>query len=380
MGRHNVRMGRYIGLVLLSALWIGTLWAGEGWREKVRKYRYCYIDSVYWWSSDRSTRVVVRLKNRRPYTAHLLRNPPRLCIDIERAVLHPPKRTWEIGDGLVRRVRAAQFSPEKARIVLDLAEVRGYNIFRLSNPDRIVIDLFPKFPKSSLEGPSLVRQLGAKVKRIVLDPGHGGKDPGAIGLWGMKEKDLVLDICRRAQKLLRRRGYEVFLTRTKDVFVPLEARTAFANQKHADLFVSVHLNFSRNRTSSGIETYYLSFASDREAQELAAFENAMASTRIGDIEKVLKGILKNTKIKESRVLASVVQECLVSKCRRKNRGVKTAPFVVLIGANMPAVLVEASFISHPKEARLLKEAWFRRRIAEALADGVERYANRLAAK
>lgn len=367
-------------MVSLLVLWAGGLRAEDGWREKVRRYRYCYIDSVYWWSSDRSTRVVVRLKDRRPYTAHLFQNPSRLCIDIERAVLHPPKQTWEIGDGLVRRVRAAQFSPEKARVVLDLAEVRGYNIFRLSNPDRIVVDLFPKLPKPSPEGPSLVQQLGAKVKRIVLDPGHGGKDPGAIGLWGISEKDLVLDICRRAQKLLQRWGYEVFLTRTQDVFVPLEARTAFANQKHADLFVSVHLNFSRNRRTSGIETYYLSFASDREAQELAAFENAMASNLIGDIEEVLKGILKNTKIKESKVLASVVQERLVAKCRRKNRGVRTAPFVVLIGANMPAVLVEASFLSNPQEARLLKEAWFRRRVAEALADGVERYANRLAVR
>lgn len=374
------RAGRYIWLAFLSLLWTGAIWARSGWKEKVKKYRYCYIDSVYWWSSERSTRVVVRLKAGRPYTAYLLKNPPRLCIDIERAVLHPPKRTWSIEDGLVHRVRAAQFSPKKARVVLDLGDVRGYNIFSLSHPDRIVIDLFPKIPKPSPGEPSLVRQLGAKVKRIVLDPGHGGRDPGAIGLWGIKEKDVVLDICKRARSILLRRGYEVYLTRTRDVFVPLEARTAFANQKHADLFVSVHLNFSRNRMVSGTETYYLSFASDREAKELAAFENATASNRIGDIEKVLKRILKNTKIKESRALASVVQESLASRCRRKDRGVRSAPFVVLIGANMPAVLVEICFISNPKEARLIKEGWFRQRVAEALADGVERYASRLAAR
>ena len=372
-----MRRARYIWPVLLFLI-PGWTASADSWREKVRRYGYCYVDSVYWWSSERSTRVVVRLKKRRTFKVHLLKNPPRLCVDIDRAVLHPPKRTWSVEDGLLHRVRAAQFSGRKVRVVLDLGKIRGYNIFSLSHPDRIVVDLFPEIAKPSPGGPSLVRQLGAKVERIVLDPGHGGRDPGAIGLWGIKEKDIVLDICRRAKRILRRKGYKVYLTRTKDVFVPLEARTAFANQRHADLFVSVHLNFSRDRRASGTETYYLSFASDREAKELAAFENATASNRIGDIEEVLKGILKNTKIVESRALASTVQGCLVSRCRRKDRGVRTAPFVVLIGADMPAVLVEICFISNPKEARLIREGWFRQRVALALADGVERYIGRLA--
>ena len=341
------------------------------WWQKVQQRNYSYIDSVRWWSSERSTRVVIDLKRKTKYTVHRLSGPPRLYIDIEKTVLDPPKKSWAIRDGLVRQVRASQFREGIVRVVLDLEEIRGYNVFSLTRPHRIVLDVFP--PRT--RAPSLARQLGAKVRTIVLDPGHGGKDPGAIA-GRLKEKTLVLDICKRLKRLLKKE-YKIYVTRERDVFIPLEARTAFANQKGADLFVSVHANLARSSRIQGIETFYLSLASDKEARELAAFENAMAAHAISDLEDMIEKILKNTKLKESRQFAEIVQRDLVIGTGRKNRGVKRAPFVVLIGANMPSVLTEVSFISNKTEARLLATERYREKIARALAEGIRRYANGL---
>ena len=350
------------------------------WWQKVRQQNTSYVDSVRWWSSQRSTRVVIDLKRKAKYSAHRLSNPPRLYIDIEKSVLDPPKKTWAIRDGLVREVRACQFSEDIVRVVLDLEESEGYNVFSLTNPNRIVLDVFPPSVRETTRDrdPSLVGQLGAKVRTIVLDPGHGGKDPGAVA-GRLKEKTLVLDICKRLERLLKNE-YKIYMTRRTDVFIPLEARTAFANQKGADLFVSVHVNLARSSKAEGIETFYLSLASDKEASELAAYENAMAAHAISDLEGMLEKILKNTKLKESRWFADLVQRDLVTETGRKNRGVKRAPFVVLIGANMPCVLTEVSFISNKMEARLLSTGAYREKIARALAKGIRRYANGLAMK
>jgi N-acetylmuramoyl-L-alanine amidase len=348
------------------------------WWQKVRQRNYSYVDSVRWWSSERSTRVVIDLKRKARYSAHRLSNPSRLYIDIEKSVLDPPKKSWAIRDGLVREVRACQFSEEVVRVVLDLEEIRSYNVFSLTNPHRIVFDVFPPEISDRDRDPSLAGQLGAKVRTIVLDPGHGGKDPGAIA-GRLKEKTLVLDICKRLERLLKNE-YKIYMTRRRDVFVPLEARTAFANQKGADLFVSVHVNLARSSKAQGIETFYLSLASDKEARELAAYENAMAAHAISDLEGMLEKILKNTKLKESRWFAEGIQRDLATETGRKNRGVKRAPFVVLIGANMPSVLTEVSFISNKMEARLLSTEAYREKIARALAKGIRRYANGLAMK
>lgn len=354
------------------------------WWAKVKEKNYAYIDSVYWWSSKQSTRVVIRLPRPVKYEVHQLSGPPRLFMDLQRTILHPPKCTWTIGDGLVARVRAAQHSEEVARVVLDLAELRGYNVFTLTGPDRIVIDLFrgekkkPPFPPVSPSDPSLARQLGAKVKAIVIDPGHGGKDPGAVNHKGLKEKDIVLKMGLDLKKRLTKAGYTVYMTRDKDVYVPLEARTALANQRGADLFLSIHLNFSRSSNSYGIETYYLGFASTQEAKQLAGLENAMAAGTMGDLEAAFYKIMKHTKIKESRQLAEMIQQRLTKKTGRKDRGVKTAPFVVLIGATMPSVLAEVSFISHREEGKLLTKASYQKKIAEALAEALQQYADGLA--
>lgn len=350
------------------------------WWQKVRQQNYSYVDSVRWWSSERSTRVVIDLKRKAKYSAHRLSNPARLYIDIEKSVLDPPKKSWAVRDGLVREVRACQFSEEVVRVVLDLEEIRSYNVFFLTNPNRIVLDVFPPGIRETarVRDPSLASQLGAKVRTIVLDPGHGGKDPGAIA-GRLREKTLVLDICKRLERLLKN-DYKIYMTRRKDVFIPLEARTAFANQKGADLFVSVHVNLARSSKAEGIETFYLSLASDKEARELAAYENAMAAHAISDLEGMLEKILKNTKLEESRWFAEGIQRDLVNETGRKNRGIKRAPFVVLIGANMPCVLTEVSFISNKMEARLLSTEAYREKIARALAKGIRRYANGLAMK
>jgi N-acetylmuramoyl-L-alanine amidase len=226
---------------------------------------------------------------------------------------------------------------------------------------------------------SLARQLGLGARRIVIDAGHGGHDPGTIGRGGLQEKDLVLDVALRVQRLVREElGAEVVMTRSTDVFVPLEERTAIANSREADLFLSIHANSSRNPKAKGIETYFLNFAADPHAESVAARENAISAATLKDLQNLVKAITLNTKIDESRDFAASVQEAMVENMRAsdpeiQDRGVHTAPFYVLIGANMPSVLAEIAFVSHPDEERLLKSGEQRERIAWGLLEGVRSY-------
>ena len=226
---------------------------------------------------------------------------------------------------------------------------------------------------------SLARQLGLGARRIVIDAGHGGHDPGTIGRGGLQEKDLVLDVALRVQRLVREElGAEVVMTRSTDVFIPLEERTAIANSKGADLFLSIHANSSRNPKAKGIETYFLNFAADPHAESVAARENAISAATLKDLQNLVKAITLNSKIDESRDFAASVQEAMVENMKARDpdvqdRGVHTAPFYVLIGANMPSVLAEIAFVSHPDEERLLKEGEHRERIAQGLFDGVRSY-------
>ena len=230
---------------------------------------------------------------------------------------------------------------------------------------------------------SLIRALGLKIGRIVIDPGHGGHDTGTIGPNGLEEKDLVLDVSRRLGKLLQSRlGAEVVFTRQDDTFIPLETRTAIANQEQADLFVSVHANSSRDPDARGVETYYLNFTSNADALEVAARENAVSDKSIHELQDLVKKIALKEKIEESREFASDVQRSLHSGLSVKNpglrdRGVKKAPFIVLIGANMPSILAEISFVSNPGDARKLQTGDYRQRIAESLYKGVSKYVSGL---
>jgi len=230
---------------------------------------------------------------------------------------------------------------------------------------------------------SLVRALGLKIGRIVIDPGHGGHDTGTIGPNGFTEKDLVLDVGLRLGRLLESKlGAEVVYTRDDDTFIPLESRTAVANQNQADLFLSIHANSSRDQGARGVETYYLNFTSSEDALEVAARENAVSEKSIHELQDLVKKIALKDKIEESREFASEVQTALYKGLSKKNkgmrnRGVKKAPFVVLIGANMPSILAEISFLSNATDARQLKTPQYRQRIAEALYKGVAEYADGL---
>jgi N-acetylmuramoyl-L-alanine amidase len=226
---------------------------------------------------------------------------------------------------------------------------------------------------------SLTRTLGLKIGKIVIDPGHGGHDTGTIGPTGLEEKDLTLDVAQRLGKLIEQKlGAQVVYTRADDTFVPLEERTAMANQAKADLFVSIHANSSSDRSARGIETYYLNLTDSEEAREVAARENALAQASVHDLQDLVQKIARNEKIDESRELATEVQAGLAKRMQRasraqKNRGVKRAPFVVLLGANMPSVLTEISFISNPTDEAALKKGDQRQRVAEGILAGITRY-------
>jgi N-acetylmuramoyl-L-alanine amidase len=230
---------------------------------------------------------------------------------------------------------------------------------------------------------SLIRALGLKIGKIVVDAGHGGHDTGTIGPNGLQEKDLVLDVALKLGKLLEQKlGAEVVYTRDDDTFIPLETRTAIANKEQADLFISIHANSSDDPSARGIETYYLNFTTRADALEVAARENAVSEKSIHELQDLVKKIALKEKIGESREFAMDVQRSLYSGLSAKspglrNRGVKKAPFVVLIGANMPSILAEISFVSNPDDARKLKTDQYRQRIAESLYKGVARYVNSL---
>jgi N-acetylmuramoyl-L-alanine amidase len=230
---------------------------------------------------------------------------------------------------------------------------------------------------------SLIRALGLKIGKIVIDPGHGGHDTGTIGPNGLEEKDLVLEVGRRLGKLLEARlGAEVVYTRKDDTFIPLETRTAVANQARADLFVSIHANSSHDADARGVETYYLNFTSSPEALEVAARENAVSEKSIYELQDLVKKIALKEKIEESREFAGDVQESLyrglaVKSPAIRDRGVKKAPFIVLIGANMPSILAEISFVSNPADEHRLATSEYRQRIAESLYRGIAKYVNGL---
>jgi N-acetylmuramoyl-L-alanine amidase len=230
---------------------------------------------------------------------------------------------------------------------------------------------------------SLIRALGLKIGKIVIDPGHGGHDTGTIGPNGLEEKDLVLDVGRRLGKLLEARlGAEVVYTRKDDTFIPLETRTAVANQARADLFVSIHANSSHDPDARGVETYYLNFTSSPEALEVAARENAVSEKSIYELQDLVKKIALKEKIEESREFAGDVEQSLHSGLAAKSpairdRGVKKAPFIVLIGANMPSILAEVSFVSNPTDEHRLATGEYRQRIAESLYRGIAKYVNGL---
>jgi len=275
---------------------------------------------------------------------------------------------------------AADTPDAPARVAVERSKIASNKTTTTKNgkrgdPDPIVREATP----TASGDRSLIRALGLKIGRIVIDPGHGGHDTGTIGPNGLEEKKLVLDVAKKLGKLLEARlGAEVVYTRQDDTFIPLETRTSIANQEQADLFVSIHANSSHDPDARGVETYYLNFTSNTDALEVAARENAVSDKSIHELQDLVKKIALKDKIEESREFASDVQRSLHSGLSVKNpgirdRGVKKAPFIVLIGANMPSILAEISFVSNPTDARKLETTEYRQRIAESLYKGISKY-------
>ncbi len=376
------------------------------------------VSEIRYRASENYTRVVIQLDREVQFEKQVLQSPDRIYFDLAGTRPGPDLngRTISVDGVFIKRIRVARNRPEVVRVVLDYNKIRKQTVFALFEPFRIVIDTHghgssrkakttrefstarparpapsavatrrkpPETGRAAKRGPqedlTLTRVLGLKVGRVVVDPGHGGHDPGAIGPGGLREKDLVLSIAKRLKPLLEQRlGTQVIMTRDDDRFIPLEERTAIANQHQADLFISIHGNSSHGRRATGAETFYLNFARSASAQEVATRENAASQRTVGELEDLVRQITKGTHNAESRKLAGVVQANLFSgikKHRRPflNRGVKTAPFIVLMGASMPSILTEVGFISNPDEERFLTTAENHQRVAEALFEGVKQY-------
>jgi len=396
-----------------------------------------YVLPVKYWSSDNYSRVVIMASGPVTYKDVLLQetenSPRRLYIDFQKSYIEPQYRApVPIEDGLLRRIRTGQFSPDTVRVVLDIESIDNYKIFTLPDPFRVVIDVrgksqhagstppvaivntqgkiqkgpviknesdviilsdtkkFPFSPETktsiapieqtSSEIPlSLAQQLGLGVKTIIIDPGHGGKDPGAMA-FGLKEKDIVLKIAKDLAPVLEKElRCKVVLTRDKDVFIPLEERTAIANTQNADLFVSLHINAHPSEKVRGLETYYLNLSTNAEAMRVAARENATSTHQMSDLQDILSDIMKNSKINESSRLAQHVHNTIINATEKngykdiKNLGVKQAPFYVLIGAQMPSILIEIAFISNEKDAQNLQDPRFLAMLTQEIAVGIRTY-------
>lgn len=335
---------------------------------------------------NETVRVVMDLDGVSRHSVFTLYDPFRLVIDFERAVATQPRQATVTA--LERMTSGTANDAGGAPVPAPTPQAPAAPVTTraeapvpaaLAAPALADPPAAPTQPASNVAGGySLSRQLGLSVSRIVIDPGHGGRDPGSMA-HGIREADLTLDVALRLEALLQKEpGIEVVLTRRTNTYVPLEERTAIANRESADLFLSIHANASRNVAARGVETYYLSFASSPDAEAVAARENSASERAMHNLPDIIKAIALNNKLDESKDLAAMVQETMVTRLRRSNRnmrnlGVKKAPFVVLIGAGMPSVLAEMSFLTNRQEAQLLKTAGYKQRIAEALHEAVMRY-------
>jgi len=349
------------------------------------------VTGIRYWSGPTHTRIVIDLDGEVTYKDHLLKKdntlkkPPRLYIDLTVARLSPNlKEPIPIEAGLLKRVRAGQYTPDTVRVVLDLESVAEYKTFPLSDPFRVVIDVLGTAPpiakQEEASQPPQPRQ--SKSITIVIDPGHGGEDPGAIGPTGLKEKDVVLKLSKKVRdKIKKKLGWDVIMTRDEDHFIPLDERTAIANSKNAALFLSIHANACTDRRICGIESFVLGTTTDKVALRLAAKENNISTKQVSDLQIILADLKLNDphKVIPSNLLADCVQRSLVKDLQHygqvRDLGVKQAPFVVLIGADMPSILVEVSFISNPREEKRLRNPRYLNALADAIVDGLKQYAH-----
>lgn len=360
--------------------------------------------SVRYTSSESYTRVVLDLDEEVRYRYQILNpnqsvnRPHRLYVDLENTLLgRGVHKATHVADGILKDIRSAQRDPRTTRVVLDFNSMQDYKIFPLENPFRLVIDVQApekgktskktvkhaskpqkyKPPKESKKMVGdLLEQLGLTFKTIMIDPGHGGKDPGASAN-GLREKDINLRFAKILAAKLKKVGFQVLYTRTKDKFIPLEERTAMANIKKADMFISVHCNAHRSSRINGIETYTLNLARNRNAVRVAARENAVSAKRISDLQVILTDLMLNSKVKESKDLAKNIHTKSIANIRRKwsvkDQGVREAPFYVLMGAKMPSVLIELGYLTNRTEANRLKSDRYLSYLADGIVKGVLEY-------
>ncbi len=385
-----------------AALTRSTVVGSSGFLRRIRVAQF----------EPRVTRVVLDVPQMERYSVFTLTNPYRLVIDVRGAGLE----TAQSFDGITKRMASSQpaFATGSRGVSFPSAPAAAHSTdLRGGTPPGMASTPSPSFSSNidnadvpavqtprvadaspavqySLPGgapagvaPTLTRALGLKIRRIVIDPGHGGHDTGTIGPDGLEEKDVVLSVALRLRKLIvQKLGCQVIMTRSTDTFIPLEERTAMANEYGADLFISIHANASADPSARGIEAYYLNFTTDPEALEVAARENATSETSVFHLQNLIRKIALSEKIDESRDFAKTIDRELALHVDedgdpQPDRGVKKAPFVVLIGANMPSVLAEISFLSNPHDERMLRSPHFRQEIARALYDGIARYAQTL---
>jgi N-acetylmuramoyl-L-alanine amidase len=413
-------------LLLLTAALLAALppAAGQDSRAEIVNLRYH--------THANFTRIVLDIGRLREYVPGEARSPGRIYVDILQARLNPilQDASFPVKSAYLSQILAFQKSASTVRIAaeVDFARVDSYRVYHLFDPFRVVIDIYPKLGPAPFSGPevktdgtplpqekpaakpppteaakaqtkppalttekpadplasgySLARQLGLGVKTIVLDPGHGGAQPGCVAKSGLLEKDVVLDIALELKKVLTAAGFNVILTRESDVAIPIEDRPVIANQRRADIFLSIHANASPNRKREGVETFYLNFSPDPAVNEIAARENATSTKSISQMTEIIKKIVQNSKIPESQALAENVHKSLLRTLSDKDRpmkslGVKGGPFWVLIGGDMPSILVEVSHLSNSREEGLLKTPAWRSRIVRGLADGIMDYVRSL---
>jgi N-acetylmuramoyl-L-alanine amidase len=362
------------------------------------------VEGLRFWSNPRYTRIVIDANQDTAFTYRELREdpdigkPPRIYIDIHGSRLSRDlQKVIPINDDLLRDARAGQYSAETVRVVVDIKSFKTYKIFSLKNPFRIVLDVWGIETDTAAPAPPVIdgkpqqlmpgaiaKQLALGIRRVVIDPGHGGRDFGAPGaIKGVHEKHITLQIAKRLAPMVRAElNCEVFLTRNDDTYLSLEERTAIANTKNADLFISIHTNASHNRNAYGLETYILNLATDDEAIRVAARENATSTKNISDLDSILKDLMQNAKVSESTRLASFVQESMVSQLKHnysalRSKGVKQAPFYVLLGAEMPSILIETGFISNPAECKRLIDTAYQERLCRGIIAGITHYAKEI---
>jgi len=367
---------------------------------------------IRYWSGAEYTRIVFDLTAPVVVKPHYLKGEnPRLYFDLLYTKLGPDlPAIIPIRNGLVKQVRSSRFDEQRTRVVLDLNRVAEYKLATLENPQRLVIDIKGQpFQVGLSSAPAKDRAVvpaaddsialilsnssdrqpvlhvpqqrhDEGIHLIVVDAGHGGKDPGAVGLHKVYEKDVVLKMAHALAKALRQQmGVKVLLTRSDDRYLQLRERTEYANQVGADLFISLHANATNNGKAYGIETYFLNLSKNNQAAEVAARENGTTLKEVGDLEGILFDLMANAKINESSRLAAEVQQALVAGLRShysriRDLGVKQGPFHVLLGATMPSVLIESGFISNYREEKRLTSANYQKRVAAAIVKGVKKYA------